>query len=156
MISSARLRKAENALYNTRPYLEQLQRLLDRIAGTCGYISPWSIERSVEKVAVVVFGSDEGLCGSFNLMLYKKLQEELLDREKGKKVEVYPVGKKILTEVKRTAGIEIKEIPELKVQKEHSNVMLSLADELMYRFRRKKLIGWISYTLITRVSVPRK
>ena len=139
MISSARLRKAENALYNTCPYLEQLQRLLDRIAGTCDYISPWSIERSVEKVAVVVFGSDEGLCGSFNLMLYKKLQEELLDREKGKKVEVYPVGKKILTEVKRTAGIEIKEIPELTVQKEHSNVMLSLADELMYRFLKKEV-----------------
>ena len=32
MISSARLRKSENALNHARPYIEQLQNILDHIA----------------------------------------------------------------------------------------------------------------------------
>ena len=78
MISSARLRKSENALNNARPYMEQLQNILDHIAAqTCDYQSPLSQERTVQRVAVVIFAANEGLCGAFNLTQYKKLLEIL-------------------------------------------------------------------------------
>ena len=43
MISSARLRKSENALNHARPYMEQLQNILDHIASEINdYQSPLS------------------------------------------------------------------------------------------------------------------
>ena len=46
MISSARLRKSENALNHARPYMEQLQNILDHIASEINdYQSPLSQDR---------------------------------------------------------------------------------------------------------------
>ena len=78
MISSARLRKSENALNHARPYMEQLQNILDHIASEINdYQSPLSQDRPVQRVAIVIFAANEGLCGAFNLLLYKKLLELL-------------------------------------------------------------------------------
>ena len=78
MISSARLRKSENALNHARPYMEQLQNILDHIASEINdYQSPLSQDRPVQRVAIVIFAANEGLCGAFNLLLYKKLLETL-------------------------------------------------------------------------------
>ena len=83
MISSARLRKSENALNHARPYMEQLQNILDHIASEINdYQSPLSQNRPLRRVAIVVFAADEGLCGAFNLLLYKKLLETLKEYDK--------------------------------------------------------------------------
>lgn len=56
MISSARLRKSENALNHARPYMEQLQNILDHIASEINdYQSPLSQDRQVQRVAIVIF-----------------------------------------------------------------------------------------------------
>ena len=50
MISSARLRKSENALNHARPYMEQLQNILDHIASEINdYQSPLSQDRQVQR-----------------------------------------------------------------------------------------------------------
>ena len=55
MISSARLRKSENALNHARPYIEQLQNILDHIASEINdYQSPLSQDRPVQRVAIVI------------------------------------------------------------------------------------------------------
>ena len=55
MISSARLRKSENALNHARPYMEQLQNILDHIASEINdYQSPLSQDRPVQRVAIVI------------------------------------------------------------------------------------------------------
>lgn len=95
MISSARLRKSENALNHARPYMEQLQNILDHIASEINdYQSPLSQDRQVQRVAIVIFAANEGLCGAFNLLLYKKLLETLQEYDGKVKspVFVYPVG----------------------------------------------------------------
>ncbi|MBD5299769.1 MAG: F0F1 ATP synthase subunit gamma [Bacteroides sp.] len=61
--------------------------------------SPLINEREVKKVGVVVYGTDDGLCGAYNLNIFKKfLEEKSRLREKyGNDVEitVMPVGKKL-------------------------------------------------------------
>lgn len=133
MISSARLRKAENALNRARPYQEQLKVLLNHITeADCEYRSPYRIERRVKKVAIIVFASNEGLCGAFNISLFKKLEETVKEyREMGATIQVYPVGRKIVGDVKRLRGIEIKPIPDLFEQKKYAEAVKELADILM-------------------------
>lgn len=122
--------------------MEQLQNILDHIATmTCDYQSPLSQERTVQRVAVVIFAANEGLCGAFNLTLYKKLLETLKEYSTQVKspVQVYPVGRKIVNEVKRTAGVETMEIPEFFDTKQYAEGCTALADELIRRFIAKEI-----------------
>ena len=64
MISSARLRKSENALNHARPYMEQLQNILDHIASEINdYQSPLSQNRPLQRVAIVqeIIGNIKGV-----------------------------------------------------------------------------------------------
>lgn len=137
MISSARLRKAENALNRARPYQEQLKVLLNHISeADCEYCSPFSVERRLRRVTLIVFASDEGLCGAFNINLLKKLQEAIgvYKAMEGVIVQVYPIGRKIVNEVSKISGIEIKKAPALFERKVYPEAAKELADEFMSSF----------------------
>ena len=140
MISSAQLRKSENALNHARPYMEQLQNILDHIASEINdYQSPLSQDRPVQRVAIVIFAANEGLCGAFNLLLYKKLLETLKEYDGKVKspVFVYPVGRKLVNDIKRTRGVEVMPIPDLFEKKQYAEGATALADELIHRFLEK-------------------
>lgn len=137
MISSARLRKAESALLQSIPYRAQLQNLHDHMtAAGCDYESPLVKVRKTERVALVVFASDDGLCGSFNISLYKKLLEAIAAyRATGvSSIQVYPVGRKIIHEVQRISGIQVMNVSSSFVLKEYGQATKELADELMDKF----------------------
>ena len=74
-----------------------------------------SQNRPLRRVAIVVFAADEGLCGAFNLLLYKKLLETLKEYDSKVKlpVFVYPVGRKLANDIKQTKGVEVMPIPDL-------------------------------------------
>ena len=61
--------------------------------------SPLILEREVKRVGVVIYGTDDGLCGAYNMNIFKRfLIEKARLREKfGEDVEitVIPVGKKV-------------------------------------------------------------
>ena len=68
MISSAKLRKAEIALKHVVPFRDQIQSTINNLLGAdSDYQSPLTEQRPVQRVAFVIFGSDEGLCGAFNV-----------------------------------------------------------------------------------------
>lgn len=100
MISSAKVHKNELELKKLLPFKNQIQTIMGHIlASDATFESPLIEEREVKRVGVVVFGSDDGLCGAYNMNIFKKLLEELnsLKERYGEGVEftVYPVGKKI-------------------------------------------------------------
>jgi F-type H+-transporting ATPase subunit gamma len=135
MIASARLRKAETALHHTRPYLESLQRMLQRVeARPVDHLSPLAEEREARRVAMVVFGSEDGLCGSFNVMLHKKFLESRDAHAGAEQVKVYPVGRKIQSEIRKNSAVEIMPLPWTTRQKDHAADMLTLADDLIRQF----------------------
>lgn len=137
MISSARLRKSEAVLNNARPYREQLDRLLARVsAADVNYQSPLGETRPVKRVAVVLFSSNEGLCGAFNVGLYKKLLEALAEYGKAgvASYPVYLVGNKLQGDLRRTAGVELQRVPEAFGRKEYVEGCAALADLLMKAF----------------------
>jgi len=74
MVSAAKLKRAQDAITQVRPYSEKLNEVLGNIvAGLEGDVSlSLAQEREVEKVLVVLLTSDRGLCGSFNANLIKK------------------------------------------------------------------------------------
>lgn len=100
MISSAKVHKNEQALRKLLPFKEQIQTIMGHILSSDStFESPLIENRDVKKIGIVVFGSDDGLCGAYNMNIFKFLLIELNGiREKyGRNVDItlFPVGKKI-------------------------------------------------------------
>lgn len=138
MISSAKLRKAEQALRQVLPFKKQLQSTLNHLlANSDEYKSPLTEERPVHRVALVVFGSDEGLCGGFNVGLFKKMAEVLARfRESlppSTVYEIYPIGKKIYNPVSKMADLEKREARYVNPKNNEDSIKI-LAEELISRF----------------------
>ena len=109
MVSSVKLRKAQQGIQYAVPYVEQLDSILKRLSSVpaAQKVSPLVVEREVKEVAMVCFSSDSSLCGGFNGNIIKHsraLYDELYKVDKTPLV--YTVGQKI-TDAFRKEGINI-------------------------------------------------
>lgn len=100
MVSAAKLRRAQDAITQMRPYAQKLQEMLGNIVSTSdGDINvALAAERPVEKVLIIVVTSDRGLCGGYNSNLIKLAKQVISDKyaaqdAKGN-VTILPIGKK--------------------------------------------------------------
>lgn len=123
MISSAKVHKNEQALRQLLPFKTQIQKIMTHILASGETFSSPLIEvREVKTVGIVVFGSDDGLCGAYNINIFKHLLVEMnrLREQHGSGVKfvVYPVGRKMVkacthlkhadTELRVIAGVDSK------------------------------------------------
>ena len=100
MISATKLRKAQEAIQQMRPYSKKLQELLSNIAGNAesNISSSLSSERPVEKVLLILITSDRSSCGAYNSNLIKLAKATMRDKypaqtAKGNTV-IWSIGKK--------------------------------------------------------------
>lgn len=115
MISSAKVHKNEMELKKLVPYREQVKSIMSHLLATgLEFNSDLITQRDIKKVGLVVFGSDDGLCGAYNINIFKYLLVEVnrIRDTYGKdvEIEILPVGKKIANAVKKikVKGIEVK------------------------------------------------
>lgn len=72
LVSAAKLRKAQHAITNMRPYALGLKQVIANITATQKVTNPLMQKKdSVKNVLLVVLTSDRGLCGSFNSSINK-------------------------------------------------------------------------------------
>src|ERR1700742_2995201 len=100
MDKAAKLRRAQDAIIQMRPYAQKLQELLSNIVsssdGDLG--SSLAVERPVEKVLLIVITSDRGLAGAYNANLIKLAKSTIREKyaaqaAKGN-VTIWSIGKK--------------------------------------------------------------
>ena len=118
MISSAKMHKATGMLHRLKPYRGMVRDVLSHLLVTdVEFSSPLIEEREVKSVAVVVYGSDDGLCGAFNINIFKKMLEAIDQLRsqygKGLKITLIPVGKKISKAVHKieSKSIKVEDVP---------------------------------------------
>lgn len=112
MISSAKMRKATSGLQRLTPYRDMVQSVISHLLVTDQeFSSPLIAHREVKHLAIVVFGSDDGLCGAFNINIFKQLLEAINEARSswGKDVHItiLPVGKKLTKASKKIADDSI-------------------------------------------------
>ena len=95
MVSAAKLKKAQDAITQMRPYAEKLREILVNISSTLegSAEGAYSQEREVKKVLIVAIASNRGLCGAFNANIFKAAEKRIKEYE-GKEVQVYAIGKR--------------------------------------------------------------
>ncbi len=101
MVSAAKLRRAQDAIVQMRPYARKLQDMLSNIVsnvegGDLG--SNLALERPVEKVLLIVITSDRGLCGAYNANVSKlaklTVEEKYAEQFSKGHVTIWGIGKK--------------------------------------------------------------
>jgi len=100
MVSAAKLRRAQDAIIQMRPYARKMQEMLSNIVSNAEGGGGMSLasERPVEKVLFIVITSDRGLCGAFNANLIKLAKATIAEKypaqfKKGN-VVIWNIGKK--------------------------------------------------------------
>ena len=100
MISSAKMHKAEQSLRRLLPFRNQIESIIGNLlSADTEFSSPLLEARDVKHITVVVLGSDDGLCGAYNVNIFKRLLSVLAEyrQEYGQDVaiRICPVGNKI-------------------------------------------------------------
>ncbi len=103
MVAAAKFRKAQQRMFEMRPYADRMNSILSSLAnGAEGEIHPLLAVRPRKKIEVLVLTSDRGLCGAFNTNILKaatnhtsKLQKE------GFELNISAVGRKARDYYKR-------------------------------------------------------
>ena len=114
MTSSAKMHKAEQMLKQLVPFRSQVETIIGNLlSADAAFSSPLLDEREVRNATVVVWGSDDGLCGAYNVNIFKQLMALLgtLRAELGDAAEIriIPVGAKIAKAVgkRAMAGVSV-------------------------------------------------
>ncbi|TWI81086.1 F-type H+-transporting ATPase subunit gamma [Lacibacter cauensis] len=108
MVSAAKLRKAQDAIIQMRPYAQKLQDMLSNIVSNSdGSVSmKLATERPVNKVLIILVTSDRGLCGGYNANLVKLarqvINEQYAEQNSKGNVEIWGIGKKGYEAMQRT------------------------------------------------------
>lgn len=100
MVSAAKLRRAQDAIIQMRPYAKKLQEMLSNIVSNTemegGNIL--AAERPVEKVLLIVITSDRGLAGAYNSNVIKLAKQTIQDKYSAQfsrgGVTIWNIGKK--------------------------------------------------------------
>tara|TARA_B100000287_G_C20653728_1_gene787848 strand:- start:1128 stop:2003 length:876 start_codon:yes stop_codon:yes gene_type:complete len=105
MVAAAKLRRAQDRVIQLRPYSDKLRTILNNLSSSSGSNSKLLEERKINKVLLIVVGSDKGLCGSFNSSVIKYTNQLIESNYKkhyeNKKLTVLPIGKKMFDHYKK-------------------------------------------------------
>lgn len=114
MISSAKMHKAEGVLRRLLPFRQCVQTVIGSLLSSDAAVSsPLTARRpAIRRAAVIVLGSDDGLCGAYNVNIFKGLLGTLAEirREAGEdvEIEIAPVGKKMRRAVEKLIASDSK------------------------------------------------
>lgn len=99
LVSAAKLRRAQERVFNARPYAGQMLEVLRSLARRAEVQKhPLLEKRAEEKVLVLVLSGDKGLCGPFNTNVIRLAERFLAARRPeapgGHEPELITIGKK--------------------------------------------------------------
>jgi F-type H+-transporting ATPase subunit gamma len=132
MVSAAKLRKAQQAIVQLRPYAEKQNQMLGNILSNLGGEADITFGkvREVKHVCLVVVTSNRGLCGAFNSNIIKSavatIQEKYSSLKNAGNLTVMCIGKK---------GYDFfrKRYPELNIVRDHVDLFHDLSFEHVSR-----------------------
>ena len=100
MVAAARLRRAQEAITQARPWADTLSHVLANVAAKTEFSHPLLEAHEGEKTWLVIISSDKGLCGSFNSNLLRSIEKDLVSG-RWTDVELAVIGRKASDYFKR-------------------------------------------------------
>lgn len=102
MVAAAKLRRAQAAVTQARPYADTLAEVLGHVAARTEHGHALLERRDGHRAWLLVISSDKGLCGSFNANLLRHAEREL-GAQRWPEIELLTVGRKASDYFRRRA-----------------------------------------------------
>jgi len=97
MVASSKIRKAQNRIFESRPFLEKLEDFIAELSGFPGVRDNPLIKEHDNFESVIILGitADRGLCGSYNTNIIKLINQKIKEYELAdKKIKLSIIGTK--------------------------------------------------------------
>lgn len=138
MVSAAKLKRAQDAVTQMRPYAGKLKEILENLSATLDLSeNAYSEQREVKNVLLVGITSNRGLCGGFNNNIIKRVGVLIHEDYKDANVQVLSIGKKIRDVYKRTefnySNDKIEQMEDVYADLRF-DVVAQLAEEIIQQF----------------------
>ncbi len=103
MVSAAKLKRAQDAIVQMRPYANKLKEILENVSASIDSSeNVYARNNETKSVLIVAISSNRGLAGAFNSNVIKKVNALINSEYAGANVTIIPVGKKVHDAFKRT------------------------------------------------------
>ena len=97
MVSAAKLKKAQDAITQMRPYANKLTELMQSLSPALKDMEDgidYTAQRDPNRILFVAITSNRGLCGAFNSTIVKQIISLAETKYAGKEVSILSIGKK--------------------------------------------------------------
>jgi F-type H+-transporting ATPase subunit gamma len=136
MVSAAKLRRAQDAALQARPYAEKMTELLKNVAArVSSEAHPLLTSREEKKLHLVLFTSDRGLCGGYNANLIRNAENFIREHSTGQEIELTLVGRKGGDYFRRRGA---------KIAERYIDILHKAPDELAAEIAQKLISRFIS------------
>ncbi|HZP14132.1 MAG TPA: F0F1 ATP synthase subunit gamma [Nevskiaceae bacterium] len=105
-VAMSKMRKAQERMALARPYAVLIRRALGHLAqAKLEYRHPFTVEREVKRVAILIVSSDRGLAGGLNMNVFRTAIRAMREwKDKNVEVDVALIGNKAVGFFKRVGG----------------------------------------------------
>ncbi len=156
VVSAAKLRKAQEAIYASRPYSERLYEMLAHLSAHVDVSAHPLLEvREERKVDVILITADRGLAGAFNSNAIKKTEELIAEKsQRDIEVALILIGRKGAQYFQRRSWKILKSYEEVFRKEINFEVVKEVSEFVRQRYKNREIdrVYFINNEMITRVS----
>ena len=103
MVSAAKLKRAQDAVTQMRPYANKLKEIIENVSlNSGGDQNEFSKVKSGKNILIIAVSSNRGLAGAFNANIIKRVHSLIKNDYQGYMITVLPVGKKVHDAFRKT------------------------------------------------------
>jgi F-type H+-transporting ATPase subunit gamma len=124
-----------------RPYAEKIRKIVGHLRQVnLDYKHPFTLERPVRAVGIIVISTDRGLAGALNLNLFKAALASIRQAQgKNAKIHVCAIGVKALQFFRRLSGVELAASATHLGDRPHMNDMIGPIKVMLDLYREGKI-----------------
>ena len=131
MVSAAKLKRAQDAITQMRPFAKKFNDILLNVSGSVdGGEHPLMKKSNGNKVLLIAFSSNRGLCGGFNSNVIKEVKR-IVQENPDKEYSILPIGKKVYDAFKKSSLINSNENLPKECEKIWDNLSYENAVEII-------------------------
>lgn len=131
MVSAAKLKRAQDAITQMRPFAKKFNDILLNVSGSVdGGEHPLMKKSNGNKVLLIAFSSNRGLCGGFNSNVIKEIKR-IVQENPEKEYSILAIGKKVYDAFKKTSLINNNENLPKECEKIWDNLSYENAVEII-------------------------
>ena len=143
LVSAAKLRRAQNAIFNLRPYSNKLNTILQNLSDSIEISddNPLFEQREPENVVLIAITSNRGLCGAFNTNVIKEVHrlvnENYQKQLREEKLKLICIGKKAAEQLQKNYTVMF--ASESLLDAPNFEEVAKITSDLIHDFSHKKI-----------------